>query len=206
MGIIASRDKMGRITGMVREMADKPCLHCQKLFRPDHRTKKFCSIKCKFEIRDTQKHFEEYFWSRVIKSEGCWTWRGKSNGLHSEAWRRGKRVGAHRAAWEIANGKSIPDGMMICHKCDNPPCVRPDHLFLGTSSDNNKDMAAKNRSSHGAKNGQSKLTEADALGVKIDYARGISPTIIGFKYGISGATVCKIGLGQSWVRVQMGDA
>lgn len=205
MTLISKRDSMGRILAVAKQHPNATCLHCSKSFPVDRPGVKFCSVPCKFRIRETQEHFVGYFWSRVTKTEGCWPWRGKSNGLHAEAWRRGKRILAHRAAWEIANG-AIPKGMFVCHKCDNPPCVRPDHLFLGTPQDNNKDMATKNRSSHGSRNGQSKLTEQDVAALKTDYADGIKQRLIAEKYGVSRATVQRIVYGKGWVRVQAGGA
>ncbi len=85
------------------------------------------------------------FWPKVIKTNGCWEWIGaRCLTGHGKFWYN-KRLGeAHRFSYEIHVG-SIPKGMVICHKCDNPPCVNPEHLFLGTMKDNSQDMMAKGR-------------------------------------------------------------
>ena len=88
------------------------------------------------------------FWAKVQKSDGCWPWTASVNvagyGLFNPGG-RSSSVLAHRWAWEQANG-SIPTGLFICHHCDTPACVRPDHLFLGTARDNTHDMLRKGRS------------------------------------------------------------
>lgn len=110
------------------------------------------------------------FWSMVAKSDGCWVWTGTrwSTGY-------GRLVGgraAHRVAWELTNGP-IPRGLLVCHHCDNPPCCRPDHLFLGTSKDNAMDASAKGRlltgKSHPANTQREKWMAAGAK------RRGIPP-------------------------------
>jgi hypothetical protein len=85
------------------------------------------------------------FWDKVVKTDGCWEWSGcrhpRGYGL---ARYMGKTVVTHRIAWMLERG-AIPGGMVICHKCDNPPCVNPDHLFIGTQADNNRDRHQKGR-------------------------------------------------------------
>ena len=87
---------------------------------------------------------ETRFWSKVDKSGECWTWTA---GLDSHGYGRfhtGVQRSAHRVAWEFAVGR-VPDGLWVLHACDNPPCVRPDHMFLGTARDTTADMIAKGR-------------------------------------------------------------
>lgn len=88
------------------------------------------------------------FWSRVDQGAGCWEWQAlRVNGygyFNVGNW----RLGAHRASWEIANGP-IPDGLQVRHDCDNPPCVRPDHLRLGTALENAQDAVERQRHPRG---------------------------------------------------------
>jgi hypothetical protein len=87
--------------------------------------------------------FEHRFWSRVDRSAGCWEWQGARNGAgYGVVSRDGRDHGAHRVAWELTHGP-IPDGLFALHHCDNPPCVRPEHLYLGTAGDNLRDTHAR---------------------------------------------------------------
>lgn len=109
-------------------------------------SKRFCSQRCNVRSRSYRpEHIR--FWDRVKKSDGCWEWSGskdnKGYGILS-SYKGGASIKAHRLSYEMANGE-IPSGMVIRHKCDNPTCVNPSHLEIGTQKDNVRDMVARGR-------------------------------------------------------------
>lgn len=126
---------------------------------------KYCSPVCyrAAKIRSGA----ERFWLHVDKSGACWLWMGarlpKGYGLFGGLREDGTRHDrlAHRVSWELQHGAPPPDDRMVCHTCDNPPCVNPAHLFLGDASLNAADMIAKGRGNAGKK-----LTAADAVAIR----------------------------------------
>lgn len=120
---------------------------------------------------------EVRFWNRVDKDGPviyehlgkCWVWMGKLSrdgkgyGGLGNATKRRKNMPVHRYSWRLHHGK-IPAGMCVCHKCDNPPCVNPDHLFLGTYADNIADCVRKGRQAKGERNGRYTHPERTARG------------------------------------------
>lgn len=93
----------------------------------------------------SQLSLEQRFWNKVQKTDGCWIWTGYRNKAGYGMFMMPDRVHlAHRVAWMFAYG-AIPEGMQVCHHCDNPACVRPDMLFLGTNADNQRDSVRKGR-------------------------------------------------------------
>lgn len=110
----------------------------------------------------TYKPLEQRFWEKVNKDgpimpgmeTNCWVWTAtKDLDGYGRIVKLKKSLTAHRVSYKINCGP-IPDNLFVCHKCDNRACVRPDHLFLGTASDNNKDMMNKGRTARGEKNGR----------------------------------------------------
>lgn len=136
-----------------------------------------------------------------INDNGCWIWigffRSKKAKLNYGCFKyKGKTFLAHRISYEVFNGE-IPKGMLVCHKCDNPACVNPEHLFLGTHSDNAKDMSAKKRGTNGEKGFNTKLTEQQVLEIR-SLPETMTYKEIGKIYGVVGRTISEIIKRNSW--------
>jgi hypothetical protein len=149
------------------------------------------------------------FWSRCIKADGCWLWSGGVNsrgyGVFS-VWRNGKNKSfrAHRLAYELVKG-AVSDGMMICHACDTPLCVRPDHLFEGTAHDNMQDCLQKGRfrapgtRCFGVVNGSSRLTWEKVREIRARFASGnVTKADLSRQYGITRQSIGDVIDGTTW--------
>jgi hypothetical protein len=89
---------------------------------------------------------EDRFWSKVIKGDDCWLWAGgRGQRGYGRFWYQGRMVPAHRMAWALEHAQVFPDDKGALHRCDNPPCVNPAHVFPGTPGDNLHDSIAKGR-------------------------------------------------------------
>ena len=171
-------------------------------------------------MSDTDK---ERFWGKVVKSDGCWLWTGNKFQGYGQIRFAGKTRRAHRVAWELTRG-SIPAGLYVCHHCDNPSCVNPGHLFLGTQTDNMRDCLAKGRfraagprgaangsATHpemrptGERNGRAVLTVKDVMEIRRRLAfRGPGAetvTDVAIEFGLTKSAVSKIITGRTWKSV-----
>jgi len=154
------------------------------------------------------------FWAKVDKPAGpnaCWEWQATRTvlgyGRMQVRLRPGRwtAVSAHRLAWELTYGRILP-GIFVCHHCDNPPCVRPDHLFLGTPGDNRADMKRKNRGPRydGIHNSRAKLTEADVCAIRGLQGQATQQQIA-IAFGVSQILVSLILRGKIWTHVVCED-
>jgi len=185
--------------------AQKPCEYCGVVFGKDPRNTwkywekaRFCSSKC-FGLAEasrktaTRPPIAKAFALKVAKACGCWEWTGLKDkdgyGLFPYA---RKLHRASKIALEL-DGRAVPSGMYACHTCDNPGCVRPDHLYPGTPTQNVADMISRGRSRISAK-----LTAADVIAIRS--ATGSHRQIAG-RFGVSPSNVTQIRQRKTWRHV-----
>ena len=156
------------------------------------------------------KTLEERFWPKVdVRGpDECWEWTACKNSRgYGLVWDSGGYSFANRVAWELTNGP-IPDVLCVCHRCDNPRCVNPKHLFLATIVENNADRdrkARNNKGKHcnvGEKHGMAKFTETQILSIRKEYAGGgIYQRELGEKYGTDQSYISYIVNRKRWSHV-----
>jgi hypothetical protein len=145
----------------------------------------------------------ERFESKFVRGNGCWEWNGCASPVGYGFFYYGDGLGmvnAHRAAWMLYRG-SIPDGSQVLHRCDNPSCVNPDHLFLGTHQENMDDKGAKGRQAEGEGHGLAKMNNRAVMEIRAAFDAGISPKAIGDFYGLNRTNVYTIAKRKTWDHV-----
>lgn len=132
----------------------------------------------------------------------CWVWlAGLFPDGYGQFYLKGTSIGAHRVSYELYVG-SIEPKFQICHSCDNPICVNPKHLFLGTHKDNMKDRNIKGRQGRGESHGMSKLTKQQVLEIRSLFSKGeATKTELGRRYLVSDVSIHHIITGKHWKHI-----
>lgn len=136
---------------------------------------------------------EQRFWSKVNKAGDCWEWTGAIAGRYGQFSNMGK-IPAHRFSWALHFGE-IPEGLFVLHHCDNPICVRPDHLFTGTASDNMRDMIRKHGHPKRRNSFRAKLS-GDA--VRSIRSSAESTYVLAKRYGVESTTIGNVRMRKTW--------
>lgn len=194
---------MRRIVSFLR-----PCLNCQKPLRIYPSWERRCrNMYCDKACWQAHKASlaEERFWSFVNKTETCWLWTGTVGphgygSFNGGKWSKSASQRAHRWIWEHLNAPLLLDEL-VCHRCDNRSCVRPDHLFIGTAKENMQDAARKTRMPRGERHGLTHLTNADVVTIRLRHAAGERRGTLAREYRISFPTITKIVERETWKHV-----
>ena len=187
----------------------KKCPQCLKEFNPKPKRPRqvFCSRHCSGLFTIKRNHvsvpIEIRFMRHVTRTATCWIWTGARDrdgyGCYDL---EGHHTRAHRVSWRIYHGE-IPSGLWVLHHCDNPCCVNPEHLFLGTHLDNMRDMVSKGRAHRqfGEECNFSKLKADDIPYILRLRARGLTYCEIAQMLGVRWQSIYAIMSGRSWSRV-----
>ncbi len=149
----------------------------------------------------------ERFWSQVDRTAsptGCWLWIGLTRGNmgYGRISIAHKFHAVHRFSWELHNGKPVPEGVLVCHRCDVPACVNPDHLFLGTVNDNVADRVTKGRTNHGEEHPNARLTDSDIVEIRQLYSsRALTQVELAARFHVSSVAISCIVRRKTWKHV-----
>lgn len=161
------------------------------------RWKKYGDPKGSVKRKTLKDRFENGF---LKQNDGCWVWiRHRDNWGYGQIWARNTMIRTHRISWILYRGE-IPSNKLVLHHCDNPPCVNPDHLYIGTNQDNTNDKLLRGREAkvRGEKNGNSKLTENDVIKIREWLDCGESDVSISQMFCVNRSLIRYIRIGKSW--------
>lgn len=172
---------------------------------------RYCSPKC---MGAAMRTTSEAFWRRVVrgKPSACWPWLGATGKAgHGRTLWQDRHHSAHRVAYELTYGP-VPDGLQVCHRCDNAPCCNPQHLYLDTPAGNNADMWARGRGRsgpqidpsclpRGERHPNAKLTTAAVLRIRVQAAAGVRHRDLADTYGVSNGAIGAVVSRRLWRHV-----
>lgn len=174
--------------------APRPCKTCGSIVTPK-------------SSRAAPLSLEEAFWSKVEKTEGCWQWTGATSRGYGRLSYQSETISAHRFSYRL-HGGTLTKGMFVCHRCDNPLCMNPDHLFLGTSRDTSTcrgaahwQNASPEKRRTGARHHASKLSPKKVREMRSLYANGETVKGIAKQYGVDARTTYAVLRGETWKHV-----
>lgn len=148
---------------------------------------------------------EERFWPKVDRSGGpdaCWPWNGyRIESGYGKCYWRGRMVMATHASLAM-DGRAVPKGRYACHTCDNPPCVNPAHLFVGTPTDNMRDASRKGRTCLGERNAMAKVSAEQVVEIRARRAAGERLRVLADEFGVAESAICNIARGNTWDRIE----
>lgn len=163
-----------------------------------------------YAMHRTESELKHDFWKRVKvgKEDDCWPWTGANDCQrgYGVVWNNGRKWKTHRYAYFVTNG-GIPFGLLVCHRCDNPPCCNPNHLFLGTCRDNNNDMLQKGRANRerGEARYNARLKEEDVRQIRARYQKrkvgGMGIDRLAEIYGVGRTMIQAIVTRKRWAHV-----
>ncbi len=192
----------------MRRPIDRHCEACGSAFQvrasaADQGKGRFCSKPCADAAKTDERPLDVRFWERVDRSSECWVWtryRDRDGyGVFDPSRENGERR-AHRWSWILFRG-TIPNGLDVLHRCDNPPCVRPDHLFVGTTQANVADKVAKGRHAHGERVGGAKMTPEAVREMRRLRDGGMLLDALSALFGVHVTTVSHICRRETWRHV-----
>jgi hypothetical protein len=215
---VSESDPIRRTCWRAYEAASKTIANCRQCGKPfpvqeyfatlKYKAGSYCSRQCYIASRANRgvRPLEDRFWEKIVKADGdgCWDWNGNKDGRGYGRIMSARENGKHRSllasrvSWEIHNGP-IPEGMGVLHRCDRPSCSRPDHLFLGDQITNMRDCAAKGRTTRGERSATAKLTDAQAMQIREEFAARREPfAVIARRHGVSRGIIADLISGRRW--------
>lgn len=187
---------------MATKEITRTCEQCGVTFtRPARRRQRFCSKRCgsQSHARGRRGSLIERMAAKTRRAgaDECWPWIGGVDHFgYGRIYDHGTSYQVHRVVYELEHGP-IPDGLLVLHRCDNPPCVNPAHLFLGTNQDNVNDMLQKGRERRGETHHNAKISTQQVLELRQQFAAGRSAASLARAFGVDPSNVRLIVLGKT---------